>query len=364
MEKVFNNQATLAKRMNNKVRRPILVLPKVSLGENGEFVLGSGYAEISSYDQFCEYVDTQSVVIEYLKENYPSVIAKIYKNALSELTDPENATIAGKLLTGRNVKDVDSFDAGLAPNGESTVYGIIRTAIAKKSGLEGKSVELPVVKRPKRRVMSMFIKNKNGYFVPEIDANGLVVAPSRDRTHFNIKFIGVKESDITKEQLLEYFKAPYGEKADESGVDFERLVELCKEAYKSMDDSNVVNNVQEIANFCASNLPMSFANIKDDRKIEAVPTEEPVVEEPVEETHAEESVETPVEETPDERDLVSRALVPKGGALIVIEPKALEPVYEYSIETSKIKSFSNVLKVKVVKKPLVTHESHGYESEK
>ena len=281
-----------------------------------------------------------------MKENYPSVIAKIYKNALSELTDPENATIAGKLLTGRNVKDVDSFDAGLAPNGESTVYGIIRTAIAKKSGLEGKSVELPVVKRPKRRVMSMFIKNKNGYFVPEIDANGLVVAPSRDRTHFNIKFIGVKESDITKEQLLEYFKAPYGEKADESGVNFERLVELCKEAYKSMDDSNVVNNVQEIANFCASNLPMSFANIKDDRKIEAVPAEEPA------------------EETQDENDSVSRALVPKGGALIVIEPKALEPVYEYSIETSKIKSFSNVLKVDVVKKPLVTHESYGYESEK
>lgn len=362
MEKVFNNQATIAKKMQNKVRRPVLVLPNVVFDAKGQFVIGKGYVEISDYEQFCKYISTQSAVIEYLKANYPSVIAKIYKNALSELTDPEKSTIAGKLLTGKNVRDIESFDAGLATNGESTVYGIIKTINTRQSGVKGKKVVLPVVKRPKSTVMSMFARDKKGYFVPEIDENGLVVIPSKDKSHFNLKFIGVKESDVTKEQLIEFFKAPFGDKADESGVDFEKLVELCKNAYKSMEDSNSVHYVQEISDFCAASMPLSFANIKDDRILSNISkTVEGDADKSTEiQNQDNEDLTQVVDEEPIEEPVQPEPVVEENNdkALVVLAPNSLEPVYVYSVGTSNIKSFSKVMRVYIEKKPLVTQEDY------
>ena len=167
-----------------------------------------------------------------------------------------------KLFAGNSAKDA--------------VYGVLNTLGRDALKVIGNDVELPKVKRTNTQVLSLLKKGTEGYYVPQIDKDGLIVTAGDGKDHFDVNFVAVSSLDVTEEQLKEYLKAPFGEYADKAKVDYDKIIELCKTAYKGMAASDgMFPDVREIMHECLKSYPLSFARIQD-KKPEPVPPVPPI----------------------------------------------------------------------------------------
>lgn len=255
MEKIFNNEGYMRTRLEKaKTDRVYYDLPDIIVDESG--VQEKGLIRIQTLADFEAYCKNHQIIVSFLMENYPKVVADIYRNAMTELSDPSSETNISKILSGDKVKSNLIYQAAYAPSARSTVRGFLNTFNASRAGVKGTEVELPKFKRTKKQFMKMFEKNSKGYFVPEINSEGLVV--SKDGGKFSTNFIALSEEDVTKEQLIEYFKAPFGDIANKMGIDFEDIVELSQQAYSKLGTPDMAEAVNYLVDTCAETYPLSF----------------------------------------------------------------------------------------------------------
>lgn len=283
MEKIFNNQADLARRLNSKTGRFAIEMPDFYKDENGNYIVKDEPIVINSLEGFNDYIAKHQEVVEFLGENYPKLVSTIYKNTLTSLADPLNKTAFSRVLTGLPVKNTVIYQTAHAADSLSVFKGFIKTYNAKNIGFEGEEHPLPKVKRTAKQFMRQFKNSNVGYFVPEIDKNGLVVNATNSKDDFQVKFVAVPDVDVSYFQLFDYFTAPFGDKLGEAGIHFPTIKGLCANAYAEIGSEEMAKKVQELVDYCISVYPISFVNIKPDKvKLEPIPEPVPVsVPEPV-----------------------------------------------------------------------------------
>lgn len=253
-KKIFNNEGAMKTRLKKaKTGRVFYDLPDIVVDASGAH--DNGTVRIQTLADFEAYCKNHEDIVDFLMQNYSEEIAAIYRNAMTELSDPKSETNISKILSGQPIKSNFVYQASYAPSARSTVRGFLNTFNASKSGVLGVDVQLPRFKKTKKQIMKMF-ETEKGYFVPEINAEGLVV--SKDGGKFNTNFVAIPASEITEEQLLEYFKAPYGDKADEMGIDFKDLIDLSKKAYEQIGKSDMAKTVSNLVDTCAETYPLDF----------------------------------------------------------------------------------------------------------
>ena len=272
MEKVFNNQAELSRRLDSKTGRFAIEMPDFYKDEKGNYIVKDEQVVINSLEGFNEYISKHQEIIGFLGESYPKLVSKIYKNTLTSLADPSNRTSYSKILTGLPVKNSVVYQTAYAGDPLSVFKGFIKTYNNKNIGYECEDSPLPKVKRTSKQFLKQFKESKQGFLVPEIDKNGLVVNATNCKDDFSVKFIAVPDVDVSFSQLFNYFAAPFGGLFGESDAEFLIAKKLCAEAYASIGSEEMAKKVQEIVNYCISTYPISFVNIKPDKvKSESVP---------------------------------------------------------------------------------------------
>ncbi len=220
--------------------------------------------EIKTEDEFNAYVAKHQEIKDFLETQNSKSAAKIYANAMYSLTSPANTTIAGKLLSGKKMTSGAFYGSGNIPQAKDAVYGVLNTKMKADLGILGKDVVLPMVKKTKTQVLKLLKDGIDGYYIPQIDKDGLVVTKGRGLEHFDVNFISVSSEDVTKDQLMEYFKAPFGDKADtpEAEAYIENILALCKEAYKTMAmGDDMYKGVRDIVHECMKKYSLSFATM-------------------------------------------------------------------------------------------------------
>lgn len=271
MEKIFNNEGYMKNRLEKaKTDRVYYDLPDIIVDESG--VQEKGLVRIQTLADFEAYCKNHQIIVSFLMENYPKVVADIYRNAMTELSAPSSETNISKILSGQPVKSSFVYQAAYAPSARSTISGFLNTFNASKSGVKGTEVKLPKFKRTKKQFMKMFEKNMKGYFVPEINSEGLVV--SKEGGKFSTNFIALSEEDVTKEQLIEYFKAPFGDIADKIGIDFEDIIDLSQQAYDKLGTPDMAEAVNYLVDTCAENYPLSLPGKKVVNKQKEIASED------------------------------------------------------------------------------------------
>ena len=265
MEKIFNNQAELAKRLDSKTGRFAIEMPDFYKDEKGNYIVKDESIVINSLEGFNDYIAKHQEIVEFLGDNYPKLVSTIYKNTLTSLADPLNKTAFSRVLTGFPVKNAVIYQTAHAADSLSVFKGFIKTYNAKNIGFEGEEYPLPKVKRTAKQFMRQFQNSNVGYFVPEIDKNGLVVHATNSKDDFKVKFVAVPDVDVTFFQLFDYFTAPFGDKLGDAGIHFPTIKGLCANAYAEIGSEEMAKKVQNLVNYLISVYPISFVNIKPDK---------------------------------------------------------------------------------------------------
>ena len=163
-----------ASRIAKKLAKGPVTLPEFVRLDSGEWI--EDVTTISSLDEFNAYIERQEAIVERLKAvHHSDNAAKIYSNAFYALTSPANTTMAGRLLSGKVINSSKVFRSPNIESAKDAIYGVLNTIARDDLAVVGKEVELPKVKRTSSQVLSMFKKGIEGYFVPQIDKDGLVV---------------------------------------------------------------------------------------------------------------------------------------------------------------------------------------------
>lgn len=279
MEKFLNNQTEVVKKLKKSDRKKLgfsVELPDVYLDENGDW---QSYRNIviSSYAEFCEYAKKHEEIIQFLKNNYPEVVSVIWKNAFSEFSSTKGSTIAGKLLSGEKISLNKLLSASSVNDSRNAISGILRRLNYTKAGIKGEKVTLPVMKKTKKEVMSLLESSSEGYYLPELDENGMVVLPV-DKTHFAGNFFAVNASEVTEEQVRDYLSAPIANSKDANKDNPNLIVaiSLSKEIYRQIGKPEMTSWVRLMLDICADIYPLSFSKIQDKK-----PRKQEIVNEPV-----------------------------------------------------------------------------------
>lgn len=280
MEKIFNNQAELAKRLNSKTGKFNILVPDFYKASDGSYIVKDELLEINTLAGFNRYLEKHQEIIEFLGSEYPKLVSTVYRNTMTSFTDPYKRTTLAKLLAGQPVKNTSIYQEANATDMRSIFSGFLKTYNAKKLGLVGEDVPLPQVKRTKKQALKLFMEEKQGYMIPEIDKDGLVVKATSSKDDFGVRFITVPACDITYDQLFDYLTMPFGDRAYESDIDFEYIHNLCFNAYKNIGQIEMSDSIGEIVDYCMAHYPLSFSRIKPDK--EPAPKKPPVeeIEEP------------------------------------------------------------------------------------
>lgn len=256
MEKIFNNEGEMKRRLERaKTSRVYYDLPAIDFDENGAFYEYES-VRIQTLAEFEEYCKKHQVVAEFLMENYPKFVADIYRNAMTELSDYTQKTNASRILSGKPVSSNVIYQTAFSPAANVILRSFINTFNYKQADLQGKTVELPKFKKTKKQILKMLQRGDEGYFIPEIDANGLVV--SKDGGKYSTNFIAVSCEDVTREQVLEYLKAPFGDRADELGIDFEAILEKSKKTFNRLYTADLGEETSMLVDRCGDVYPLSF----------------------------------------------------------------------------------------------------------
>ena len=268
MEKIFNNQGELARKLDSKTGRFFITVPDFDKDADGNYVMKDELLKINTLAGFNDYIAKHQEIVEFLGENYPKLVSTVYKNTMTSFTDPFRRSTYAKMFSGLPVKNTEIYQEAHATDVRSIFSGFLKTYNAKNMGFEGNDVLLPKVKRTKKQFMKLFVEDKQGFMIPEIDKNGLVVNATNSKDDFSVKFIAVPAEDITYDQLSDYLTAPFGDKVVESiidsGVNFDKIEELCLKAYKNIGQAEMVESLEEIMDYCMSVYPLSFSKIKAD----------------------------------------------------------------------------------------------------
>lgn len=278
MERFLNNQTEVVKKLKKSDRKKLgfsVELPDVYLDENGDW---QSYRNIviSSYAEFCEYAKKHEEIIQFLKSNYPEVVSVIWKNAFSEFSSTKCSTIAGKLLSGEKISSTKLLSAASSSDSKNAIRGILRRLNFTKSGIKGEKVTLPVMKKTKKEVMSLLESSSEGYYLPELDENGMVVLPV-DKTHFAGNFFAVNASEVTEEQVREYLAAPIVNSKVANKNNLDLLVTLSKEIYRKIGKPEMTSWVRMMLDTCADVYPLSFTEIQDKKSRKQEIVNEPVI---------------------------------------------------------------------------------------
>ncbi len=264
MEKFLNNQTDIVKKLKKSDKKKLsftIELPDVYLDESGNWVSDRNVV-ISSYLEFCEYAKRHEEIISFLKNNYPEVISTIWKNAFSEFSSAKGSTIAGKLLSGQKISSKKIFASASSSDSKNAIHGILRRINHTKDGINGEKVTLPVMKKTKKEVMTMLENSPEGYYLPELSEDGLVVMPV-DKTHFAGNFFAVNASEVAEEQVREYLYAPIAKSKDVNKNNLDLIVKLSKEIYKKIGKPEMTSWVRMMIDTCADVYPLSFLGIED-----------------------------------------------------------------------------------------------------
>jgi len=210
-------------------------LPEFYRNGEGEWV--EKQVEIKTEAEFNSYVSRNKYIQDFLREQKSTVASKIYAKAFYVLTSPANTTIAGNLLSGKEFNSSKVYRAGNIPQAKDAIYGVMNTFTKNALGIIGYDVELPKVKKTNTQILKLLKEQTEGYFVPQINKDGLVVTSGLGRDHFDCNFVAVSAEDVTEEQLREYLKAPFGDHADENvGTVHAGAAEACAEEVTQVDD--------------------------------------------------------------------------------------------------------------------------------
>ena len=220
---------------------------------------------INTEDEFNAYVAKHQEIKDFLDSKNSSAAGKIYAKAMYALTSPANSTIAGRLLSGKEMSSGKFYAAGNIPQAKDAVYGVLNTKARADLGVLGLDVELPKVKKTSSQVLKLLKSGVEGYYVPQIDKDGLVVTKGSGMDHFDVNFVAVSSNDVTREQLLEYLKAPFAGKTDASfDAYFDKIIEACKDAYATMaKNDDVFKKVRDIIHECMKEYPISFVKVQN-----------------------------------------------------------------------------------------------------
>lgn len=301
-------------------------LPDFYLDENGKYVVSETPVTIKTLKGFNDYIKKHREVFEFFDANFSKIVSAVYKKTLALLIDPTNRTSSGRVLSGQSVNHALVYQDAYASDPLCVFKGFLTTYNAKNMGFEGKERVLPCVERTKKEFLDLFKEDQQGYIIPEIDKDGLVVRAAKQTDDFHVNVVAVPVIDITQGQFFAYLSAPFGDRYAESGVDFAHICELCEKAYAAQQTEDQAKITQELIEYCSSVYPYSFKGVKvNSRPADPAPvTPAPADPAPVEEEPVEEE---PVEEEPVEVEPVEE------------EPVEEEPVEEEPVEIAKPKSF-------------------------
>lgn len=276
--KITNRDGEYTRRLQeSKTGKFCIELPDFDVDKNGNLVPNSKLVKINTYEQFIDYKNRHEMVVNFIMENYPSVIATVYRNSLTSLSDKDHKTAIGKILSGQKIKNTSIYETAFSPDEECLYLFGLNNYNYVKGGFVGREAVLPSrVKRTRKQLMTLLEKDRNGFFVPEIDEKGLVVSVGKGRDHFDVNFIAVHGDEITNEQLFDYLTAPFGDRVQESGIDFQSIAELCNKAYASIGTENMARDMQMLVDYCTANYPLSFSKVKADKKQEEQNNDAPV----------------------------------------------------------------------------------------
>ena len=270
-----------------KSRTIVVVLPDFEKLPNGKWEQ-KGNVEIKTYGEYIKYARKHKEIMPEIKRNFPSAVSIIWRNAFTELAGPAGATIAGSFADDKNKTAQKVYGMGTRSDAENSVYGILNTLNAKKDGMKGVYIDLPFI-RTKEEVYETFKQGKNGYFVPQITENGLVVTPAKGQTHFNINFMAFDASEVTEEEVFAYFIAPFVNSKEPINVNFDWLMGLSKETFRLIGDNKMNDFARAISDFCLKYYPLDLTALEDTKKqIKIEPIPEPVpdpVPEPIPDPH-------------------------------------------------------------------------------
>lgn len=256
-----------------KEARYSIFVPGFDFAPNGEVVDLSRNLRITTIEQAEEYDKKYAKVLEILKEKYPNLsrVRRIFtaslKDAVRELSCGERANgqlNTCKILSGKNLSNavvISNLNNAGRKDSILTVKGFLNTL----KDYEGKEVLLPKAERPSKAIMREFRKNREGYYVPQITAKGLVVVPLEGSNNkaFDSWCSAFSSSDVTREMVIEYLKAPFGDK--KVNVDFEKLADLSKATYRSIGQDNFVANLETMMDYVAKYYPLDFSQMKEDK---------------------------------------------------------------------------------------------------
>lgn len=261
--KLATNEKLIAmgKPAKYSVVAPIFVVKK-----NGEVLDFKTMISIKTPEEAYEYENSYRDVMDVLKQRYPeiSVVRRIFtaslKEAISELSGNWADTTSGKILRGNSISNARVFQNMYGTDPVNTVAGFLNTL----KTYEGKEVVLPKVKKTKLSVMKQFSKNPVGYYLPEITAKGLVVKPlvGSGNTAFDVNCSAFNSKDVSRQQVVEYLKAPFGDANVD--VDFDRIVEFSQAAYSSIGTDEFLPKVKILVDYITGTYPLSFEKIKKD----------------------------------------------------------------------------------------------------
>lgn len=281
---VWMKLATNEKLMQSgKPAKYAIVVPNFEVKKNGE-VVDAGEFVIKTQKEAKAYENRYNGVMDVLKQSYSeiSVVRRIFtaslKEAISELSGNWADTTSGKILRGKSTSNARVFQNMYGTDPVNTVAGFLNTL----KTYDGKDVVLPKVKKTKAAVMKQFSKNPVGYYLPEITAKGLLVRPlvGSGNTAFDVNCSAFNSKDVSREQVVDYLKAPFGDsKVD---VDFDRIVEFSQIAYSSIGTDEFLPKVKLLVDYITANYPLSFEKIKKDSPANksAKPQEKAVIAKP------------------------------------------------------------------------------------
>lgn len=265
---VWTKLATNERLMQNgKPAKYVVAVPNFEVKKNGEVLDAGDVILIKTSKEAYAYENRYKDVVDILKQRYPdiSVVRRIFtaslKEAISELSGNWADTTSGKILRGQSMSNARVFQNMYGTDPVNTVAGFLNTL----KTYEGKEVVLPKVKKTKLSVMKQFSKNPVGYYIPEITAKGLVVRPlvGSGNTAFDVNCSAFNSKDVSREQVVEYLKAPFGDA--KVNVDFDRVVELSQMAYSSIGTDEFLPKVKFLVDYITANYPLSFEKIKKDK---------------------------------------------------------------------------------------------------
>ncbi len=247
--------------LQNPVVRPsyVVIMPNFRRTADGSWV--DDQVNITTLKEFGEYSKEHDALISFLKTERPDVLVKIYSNALCELTGTENGTIAGRLLSGEVFQTSEVYKRENEDENDSDAGGKLNTFRMEKlrENFGGFAEDEVVVKRPRKQLVGLIKTASEGFYVPQIDKNGLNVAMGAKPGTYDVNFVAIGSLDITEQELQDYFRAPFENKVTtpEQETCIKKLINLCKRAYKNIGTSEMDKDVAEIMKVCSDEYPLA-----------------------------------------------------------------------------------------------------------